>query len=192
MQLTKSRSKAAADDDTGTLRPKAEEAIEKVAEAVEAAATAVTDNVGPAIEDSKDKIGPVLKDAKAAIVPVATAAVVEGRRRGRRAAEKLGVVEEEKKSHKLRNLLIVLGLGALIALAYKKFTGKDADDAWTSRADEESDVAYFPDTGVAGGVAAGPVDGSDTAPTAPLASEETVESPMPTTPDEPLQRKDLA
>ncbi|MBA2560322.1 MAG: hypothetical protein H0V07_10645 [Propionibacteriales bacterium] len=38
---------------------------------------------------------------------------------------------------------------------------------------------------------AGPTDGSDTAPTAPLASEETVESSVPTTPDQPLQRNDL-
>lgn len=38
---------------------------------------------------------------------------------------------------------------------------------------------------------AGPIDGSDTAPTAPLASAETVESPVPTTPDEPLGQRDL-
>jgi hypothetical protein len=37
----------------------------------------------------------------------------------------------------------------------------------------------------------GSVDGSDTAPTAPLASEESVASPVPTTPDEPLEERDL-
>ncbi len=38
---------------------------------------------------------------------------------------------------------------------------------------------------------AGPIDGSDTAPTAPLPSQETVESAVPTTPDEPLQKRDV-
>jgi hypothetical protein len=38
---------------------------------------------------------------------------------------------------------------------------------------------------------AGPIDGSDTAPTAPLASAETTESSVPTTPDQPLEQRDI-
>ena len=45
------------------------------------------------------------------------------------------MAEEPKKSHKLRNLLIVLGLAGLAAFVYKKVTGKDADPAWTQSRD---------------------------------------------------------
>jgi hypothetical protein len=100
----------------------------------------------------------------------------------------MGIVEEPKSSHRLRNLLIVLGLGGIAAFVYTKLTGKQADPAWTTSPEEPArHIAAVSDTGTA----AGPVDGSDTAPTAPLPSEETVESPVPTTPDDPLEKRDL-
>jgi len=121
------------------------------------------------------------------LVPLAQQALVESKVRGRRAAVKLGIADEPKKGHKLRNLLIVLGLAGLAAFVYTKVTGKDADPAWTQSRDSSAVKpahAASPSTS-----ATGPVDGSDTAPTAPLASEETVESPTPTTPDKPLRKK---
>lgn len=148
------------------------------------AASSVSATVGPVLADAKDKIAPLLEEARDAIVPAAEAALEAVKGKGQDLAVSAGVVEEKKKSHKFRNLLIVLGLGAAIAFAIKKVSGKDADPVWTSGRDEAA----------AGGPvvsSTGPVDQSDTAPTAPLASEETVESPVPTTPDNPLEERQV-
>lgn len=196
---TKTRSdklRSAAQDARDTVQPAAETAIDKI----EAATEQIVSSIGPALEDARDKVKPTVEDARdkliplvedardkalETLVPLAQQAVVEGKVRGRRAAVKLGIADEPKKSHKLRNFLIVLGLGALAAFVYKKATGKDADPAWTQSRDSS---AARPPAHVAGTTTA-PVDGSDTAPTAPLPSEETVESPTPTTPDKPLRQK---
>lgn len=141
------------------------------------------DKVGPALSDAKDKLTPLLEDARDAIVPAAEAALAAVKEKGHDVAVSTGVVEE-KKGHKFRNFLIVVGLGAAIAFVIKKVSGKEADPVWTSGRDDAA----------AGGPvvsSAGPVDESDTAPTAPLASEETVESPIPTTPDNPLEERQV-
>lgn len=197
--------RSAAKDARSSVQPAAESAIDKIGTATEQAVSNVASTVGPALEDARDKIKPAVGDARDrlvplvedardkardTLVPLAQQAVVEGKVRGRRAAVKLGIADEPKKTHKLRNLLIVLGLGGIAAVVYTKMTGKDADPAWTS----SRDTAARPPAHAAGSTtksstAAGPVDGSDTAPTAPFASEETVESPTPTTPDKPLKTK---
>jgi hypothetical protein len=212
--LKKKRSRVAilADDAASAVKPKADLALDKLGTATDQARTTMTETVIPAVqeakekvgpalqeamarvapvaEQAKEKVGPALQEAKAKVAPVAEQAIIEGKARGRKAAVKLGVAEEPKKSHKLRNLLILVGLGGAVAYVYTKMTGKQADPAWTSSGDEAParHIAAVDDAGVA----AGPVDGSDTAPTAPLPSEETVESPVPTTPDAPLEKKDLA
>ena len=186
MQEAKEKVGPALQEAKTKVGPALQEAKEKVGPALQEAKT----KVAPVAEQAKEKVGPALQEAKAKVVPVAEQAIVEGKARGRKAAVKLGVAEEPKKSHKLRNLLILIGLGGAVAYAYTKMTGKQADPAWTSSRDEAParHIAAVDDAGVA----AGPVDGSDTAPTAPLPSEETVESPVPTTPDAPLEKKDLA
>jgi hypothetical protein len=182
-----------------SVQPAAEITLDKIGTATEQIVSTVASTVGPALEDAKDKakdvttdsVKPAVEDAKdkaletykETLVPLAAAALVEGKARGRRAAVKLGVADEPKKSHKLRNLLILIGLGGLAAFIYTKMTGKDADPTWTQSRDSAATRPAEASTA--------PVDGSDTAPTAPLASEETVESPMPTTPDKPLKKKDV-
>jgi hypothetical protein len=161
------------------------------------------DRIGPALGDARDRMAPVVDTARDRLAPAAGVAVAAGKRGGMRAAVKLGLAEEPAppKSHKLRNLLIVLGLGALAALVYTKLSGKDADPAWTAGRDSAAaapdqpapaqPVAGVPATSDQNGTPGGTTDHSDTAPTAPLASQETVESPVPTTPDQPLESKDL-
>ena len=170
----------AVEDARSTVQPAAEVALDKIGTATEQFVSTVASTVGPALEDAKDKALDTYKDT---LIPLAQQAIVEGKVRGRRAAIKLGVADEPKKSHKLRNLLVLIGLAGLAAFAYKKVTGKDADPAWTQSRDSSATRPAH--------AATAPVDGSDTAPTAPLASEETVESPTPTTPDKPLKTKDV-
>lgn len=187
--------------------PTAEIAREKIG--------AVTEN---ALASVAETVGPALGDARLRLAPVAEQAIAQSKRQGRRAAVKLRLAEEptESPSHKLRNLVLLLGLGAIAAAVYKKMTGKDADPAWTQGRDTAADAPASPvaaatdesgttdvDPVVAepagsepltpepAATSAGPVDGSEAAPTAPFASEETVESPVPTTPDEPLERRDF-
>lgn len=167
-----------------TLADTAESVRDTVVPAAQDAASSVASAVGPALSEAKDKIAPLLEEAKDAIVPAAQAALVAAKEKSHDAAVGSGLVEEKKKSHKLRNLLILAGLGGVIAFAYKKLSGRDADPVWTQSRDDAA--AHRPAAG-----SAGPVDGSDTAPTAPLASEETVESPVPSTPDAPLEERNV-
>lgn len=134
------------------------------------------DKVGPFVEEAKDRLGPVVEDAmdviargaeeaKELIAPLAADAIKAGKDTGHKAAVKAGLAEEPKKSHKLRKLLIVLGIGGLVAFVYKKVAGRDTAPQWTAA--------------------------RDVAPSAPLTSEETVESPVPTTPDDPLEERSV-
>jgi hypothetical protein len=162
----------------------AEDVRDAAVPAAEQAASSVASTVGPALSDAKDKLTPLIEEARDAIIPAAEAALAAVKEKSHDAAVSVGVVEEKKKSHKLRNFLIIVGLGGAIAFAIKKLSGKEADPVWTSGRDDAA--ANRP---MASSTA--PIDQSDTAPTAPLASEETVESPVPTTPDNPLQEKQV-
>ena len=159
----------------------------KITQAAGSAGTTVTSTVGPALSDARDKIGPLVEEAKdrlgpvvedakdvlargaeeakELIAPIAAEAVKASKEGGRKAAVKAGLADEPKKSHKLRKLLIVLGIGGLVAFVYKKVAGRDSAPQWTAT--------------------------HDAAPSAPLPSEETVESPVPTTPDEPLEERSV-
>ena len=138
--------------------------------------TDTRDKIGPMVEEAKDRLGPVVEDAKDVIVrgaeeakellaPVAAEAIKATKEKGRKAAVKAGLADEPKKSHKLRNLLVLLGIGGLVAFVYKKVAGRESAPQWTAP--------------------------RDVAPSAPLHSEESVESPVPTTPDEPLEEKSV-
>jgi len=197
------------EDQMVDARPTAEIARERIGAVTESALASVAQTVGPALEDARMRLAPVAEQA-----------IAHGKRQGRRAALKLGVVEEPEpeESHKIRNLMLMLGLGAIAAAVYKMMSGKDADPAWTARRDDAAAAPTSPvtvaavDEPASAGVdpvvaepagsdplmtaeptsrVAGPIDGSETAPTAPLASEETVESSVPTTPDQPLERRDV-
>jgi hypothetical protein len=200
--------RAALEDARDSVQPAAETALDKVGTATEQLVTAVAENLGPALAEAKDKaldvakdtneaVKPAVEDAKVkaldtykeTIVPLAAAAIVESKRRSRKAAVKMGVVDEPKKSHKLRNFLLLLGLGGLAAYLYSRMTGKDADPAWTQSRDAAATRPSHAARPAGNTASTSPVDGSDTAPTAPLPSEETVESTTPTTPDKPLKKK---
>lgn len=164
----------ALDDTRSRVGPALDDAKQRIAPALVDA----RDKLAPALEETRDRIVPALEDARDKLIPVAQQAVVSSRLKGRRAAVKLGLAEEEKTSHKLRNLLVLLGLGGAGFLAWKRFFG--ADDSWSeapSRSPEPAPRHEFPHRN------------TEAAPTAPLASEETVESHDPTTPDSPLEEK---
>lgn len=223
-------------------------ARDRMSTATDQALATVATTLLPALIEARDKLTPVAEQAlaqgkvrgrQAAALGLAkgSQAAAVGLTKGKQAAARWGVLEEPpqpEQSHKLRNLMIVLGLGAVGAAVYKLVTGQDADPAWTagrdsaaasksqtsdSVADPGQDSVPWGDTPAdempgmdpsavdpvvadpAGsdaldhedpGTTAGPIDGSGTAPTAPLASEETTDSPVPTTPDEPLERRDLS
>ncbi len=205
---TERRRKVTVVEDRIAVLPTAELAKDKIGAATETALASVAQTVGPALEDARQRLAPVAEQA-----------IAQSKRQGRRAAVKLGVAEEPTETpdtHKLRNLVLMIGLGALIAAVYKKMTGKNADPAWTAGRDSAaaapagpvmaatdesgtSDVdpvvaepaGSDPLTTEPAVASAGPIDGSETAPTAPFASEETVESSVPTTPDQPLERRDF-
>lgn len=145
---------------TKNLTSAAGDATDKVGSAAETAIQAVSD----AVADAKDRLGPALEDARDAIVPAVTSAVAAGKDKGHDAAVKLGLAEEPKKKHRIRKLLIVLGLGGVAAFVVKKLRGGGGTEYVAPR---------------------------DAAPTAPLASPEKVESPVPSTPDEPLEEQQV-
>jgi hypothetical protein len=175
------------------------------------------DKVGPALGETRDRITPVLEDARNVLAPVAQQAIAGSRRRGRRAAVRLGLAEEPKQSHRFRNLLILVGLSGAGFLAYKKFfsggeSWSEADAGTTNGGSRGpgagSHSASTPSASAASTRSApAPASGStsktasapkakprrnnEIAPTAPLASEETVESHEPTTPDEPLEENKI-
>jgi hypothetical protein len=160
---------------------------DKITEAAGSAGSTVTSTVGPALSDARDKVAPLLdetkdrlapavddakdaiafavEEAKELLAPIAAEAVTAVRDTSHKAAVKTGLADESKKSHKLRNLLILLGITGLVAFVYKKVSGRDSAPEWTAP--------------------------RDVAPSAPLPSKETVESPVPTTPDEPLEEKSV-
>jgi hypothetical protein len=149
------------------------------ASAVAYTATEAAGVVKEAAVSAWDKVAPVAEEAYAkvsdTVVPALGSAVEKGRRRGRRAAVKLNLAEEPKKSHKLRKLLIVVGVAGAAAFVYKKFGGGSKPDHFGVRAGDSG-----PDTDSA----ARP---NETAPTAPLAAEETKTSPVATDPDNPTE-----
>jgi hypothetical protein len=148
-----------------TTRSKITEAAGSAGSTVGPALSDARDKVGPLVEDAKDALVATVEDAKELIAPVAADVVKAAKEGGHKAAVKTGLADEPKKSHKVRNLLLVLGIGGLVAFVYKKVAGRDSAPQWTAA--------------------------RDTAPSAPLPSEETVESPVPTTPDEPLEEKSV-
>jgi hypothetical protein len=145
------------------------------------------DKVGPVLSDAKDKVAPVLGDARDKLAPVAQQALQAGVSRGQTAAVKLRLMEEPKPSHKVRNLLAIIGLVAVVAFVAKRFAGRrdDWSDAKVTPPGGEPARSTAPEPAAAstpnGHVAA--------APSAPLVSEETVSSSTPTTPDAPLEEK---
>jgi hypothetical protein len=106
------------------------------------------DKAAPLVESARDKAAPALSDARdritSDVLPVITAAIAaaseatedvrdETKKRGKAAVAALkGEVEAPKKRHRIRNLLIVLGLGGIAAAVAKKLSAREATTAWQS------------------------------------------------------------
>lgn len=111
-----------------------------VAEAREKAAPYVAEareRTSPAIEGARTKLAtevlPVLTAAVAAASEATEEARGEAKRRGLATAAALkGELEPPKETHRLRSLLILLGLTGIAALVAKKLSDREASTAWQS------------------------------------------------------------
>jgi hypothetical protein len=195
----------------------------RMGSATDQALATIATSVLPALMEARERLTPVAEQAMAQGKIRGKQAAAIGLNKSREAAIRWGVLEEPKKkeSHWIRNLLIMLGLGAAGGAAYKMLTGKDADPSWTAGRDAAAPTSSFAvaepgdpgddsvpwgdtptdqmdgmdpsavDPILAEPAGSDPIDGRTTAPTAPLASEESVESSVPTTPGDPVEHHDL-
>lgn len=160
----------------GDVRDKVASAGGDVRDAVASAGGEVRDKLTPHVERPHVSLKPALA-ATSRVVPAVKSASAAQQRRSRRAAAKLRLAREPEQRHTLRNLVLLLALGGLGYLAYRKFFGS-GDETWVEPPARRPAPAAEADKPSGGN--------PPPAPTAPLASEETVESPAPTTPEQPL------
>jgi hypothetical protein len=106
------------------------------------------DKAAPYMAEARDRTAPALSEARekltTEVLPVLTAAIAaaneatedvreEAKRRGKATAAALrGDVEPPKSKHRIRKLLIVLGLGGIVAAVAKKMSDRQATTAWQS------------------------------------------------------------
>lgn len=106
------------------------------------------DKAAPLISEARERTAPALQEAKdrltTEVLPVLTAAVAaagaatedvrdESKKRGKAVAAALkGEVAAPKETHRVRNLLILLGLGGLVAFVVKKMGDRQPSTAWQS------------------------------------------------------------
>ena len=142
---------------TQIMREQAEEVMERLSPHVEVArkeaklrAAEAREMAAPYVHDVKERTAPAVEGAKtkftAEVLPVITAAVAaaseateeareEARKRGSATAAALKgeiAAPEKKKLHKLRNLMLLMGLGGLAAFVAKKLSDREASTAWQS------------------------------------------------------------
>lgn len=159
-----------------------------VAEAREKAAPYVTEareRTAPVVEGARTKLAtevlPVLTAAVAAASEATEDAREEARRRGLATAAALkGEVEapKRKESHKLRNFLLLLGLGGIAAFVAKQLSDRQASTAWKSSYEPTSTAGASTTSGA--GMAA--TAGVGTSATSPSYSSPGVAAPAEDTP----------
>ena len=178
-----------------------------VAEAREKAAPLLADakdKAAPLVAEAREKAAPALNEAKdrisSDVLPVITAAVAaagaatedvrgETAKRGKAVAAALkGEVEAPKQTHKLRNLLILLGLGGLAAFVAKKMSDREPTTAW------QSSYTPTPTSTTAGGAHKAEEPADDAAGASPdVAAADAAAAPHPaTTPDNPAETVDVS
>jgi hypothetical protein len=141
-----------------TLKPAAEQARETVLPAVTEAAQQTREKLAPRLETAKARVTPVLEEVGPAVGAAVSAAMAasepyreEARRRGDAAVAALrGEVDPPKPKHRIRKLLMVLGLGAAVACAYKWFKSREAADEW-EQAYQPTSARAMPDADVSAG-----------------------------------------
>jgi hypothetical protein len=147
----------------GTAREKVSPYAEKAVERGAHLAHQAVEKAGPVLDDALAKVGPATEHAAekarerlnddllpkvtAALATLAAAAepvVEETARRGKATKAALkGELEVPKKSHKLRNVVLFLGLGALAAAAVKKLL-TPPEPAWQSTPTSGRDYSSAP------------------------------------------------
>ena len=223
--MSKSKSKNLRDhaaELTDKLAPHVESARDKagpmLADARDKAGPVLADarqKAAPLVAEARDKAAPALAEAKDKltheVLPVITAALAaageateevrgEARRRSAATAAALkGEVEApEKKKHRLRKLILVLGLGGLVAFVAKKLSDRQATTAWqssfqpTPAATPPTSVDETP-TATAAAAAAGRGSAQDEGGATPdVAAADAAAEPHPaTTPDDPAEEVDV-
>jgi F0F1-type ATP synthase membrane subunit b/b' len=177
------------------IGPRVEQAREMagpmIAEAREKAGPMIAEareKAGPALQDARDRLGERLTND---VLPALTAAVAaadhatedvreEARRRGLAAAAALrGEVEPPKQHHRIRTLMVLLGLGAVAAAVAKMLSDRQASTAWQSSYTPPPAPASAPSNDEAGA-------------TPDVAAADAASEPHGiTTPDNPLAQTDL-
>jgi vacuolar-type H+-ATPase subunit H len=192
-----------------TVESARDKAAPMLAEAREKAAPVLADardKAAPLLADAKERSAPALAEAKEKlthdVLPVITAAIAaadkatedvreETSKRGKAAVAALkGEVEAPKKKHRLRRLLVVLGLGAVAAAVAKKLSDREPTTAWQSSytptpaataADDDNGGAHRADADDQGGASPD------------VAAADAAAAPHPaTTPDNPAETIDVS
>jgi hypothetical protein len=182
--------------------------LEQAADYVESALDTAVEKAGPILADAKEQAGPRLSDARDKAGPVlaqgaalaatkasevadlASAKAAEGKElAATKAAELSG---EPKKKHRVRTLLILTGIAAVLGFVAKKLTSRGDQDDWQSSytpppARTETPIADAAAAASAGGAA----DEGGAGPDEALA-DSVEEQHEVTTPDEPAEVVDLA
>jgi vacuolar-type H+-ATPase subunit H len=198
---------------TKKMREQASELSDRIAPTVESA----REKVGPLVNEAREKTAPLIAEARekagtatseardvltSEVLPVLTAAVAaagaatedvrgETKKRGKAVAAALkGEVEPPKKSHKLRNLLVLLGLGGIAAFVAKKISNREPTTAW------QSSYTPTPAAGATGGAhkADEAADADDQGGASPdVAAADAAAAPHEaTTPDNPAETIDVS
>jgi hypothetical protein len=191
-----------------TVESARDKAAPVLAEAREKAAPVLADardKAAPLLADARERTAPALAEAKERlthdVLPVITAAIAaageatedvreETSKRGKAAVAALkGEVEAPKKKHRLRNLLLVLGLGGIVATVAKKLSDREPTTAWQS--------SYTPTpaaTSTADNGGAHRADADDQGGASPdVAAADAAAAPHPaTTPDNPAETIDVS
>ena len=183
-----------------------EEAIEKagpiLADAREKAEAAVADareQAGPAIAEAKDKAAPMIAQSAAFAADKASQAAdlaAEKAAQGKdlAAAKAAELSTTPKKSHRLRNLLLVTGLAAAIGFVVKKLRSGDQENWQSSYTPPPPPrAADSSDTPIAAAAAAASTEGADQGGAGPdeALADAAGQSHDVTTPDDPADIVDL-
>lgn len=181
---------------------------DKIGPQVEHAVEAAKEKAGPVIAEAREKAAPAVHDARDRIntdvIPAITAALAaaseatedvrgEAGKRSKAAVAALkGEVEApQKKKHRFRNFLLVLGLGGAVAFVAKKLSDRPSSTTWESNYTPAP--APTPPTSAATGSHRAEGEGDDQGGSSPdVAKADAAAEPHDaTTPDAPAETIDI-
>ena len=181
--------------------------LEQAADYVDTVMEAATEKAGPAIAEAFDKAGPILSDAKDKAAPVISdakdratpllaagvaAAAAQASNVADYANEKAADLKgEPQKKHRLRKLLIITGVGALLVFVAKKLSSSGDQDNWQSSYTPAPPPTATSDTPIFDAAAASSDDEGGAGPDEALADAVEEAHPV-TTPDEPADVVEVA